>query len=99
STALLLRAAAKKRKRRIAARVRMARSEGIAGRKCCKGEKVLAGLAFTRSRKSRAITSAQSQSAGLLVETTSERQCVRIDGWLRRPRQCSSFQGFCGGDE
>jgi hypothetical protein len=27
----------------------MARPEGIAGRKCCKGEKVRAGLAFTRS--------------------------------------------------
>jgi len=26
-----------------------ARSKGIAGRKCCKGEKVRSGLAFTRS--------------------------------------------------
>src|SRR6266566_6695708 len=39
------------------------------------------------SRKSRAITSAQSQSASLLVETASQHQCARIDRRLPRPRQ------------
>ena len=33
-------------------------------------------------RKSRAITSAQSQPASLLIETASEHQCARIDRWL-----------------
>ena len=50
--------------------------EGIAEAKCCKGEKVrptrvhaLPGLAEI---------SAQSQSARLLVEATSQHQCARI---------------------
>jgi len=42
---------------------------------------------------------ANSQPASLLVETTSEHQCARTDGWLRRPWQRSSFQCFCRRDE
>src|SRR6266536_2806927 len=42
---------------------------------------------------------AQSQPASLLVETTGQHDCARIDGWLRRPWQRSSFQRFCGCDE
>src|SRR4029077_10131328 len=42
---------------------------------------------------------AQSQCARLLVETTSEHQCVRIDRWLRRCWQRSGFERLGGGDE
>src|SRR5438309_7382591 len=92
--AVPLRAATKRTKKRIAARVRMARPKVSQGESVAKAKRSEPDWRLCAPRKSRAIRSAQSQPAGLLVETTSEHQCVRIDGWLRRPWQRSSFQRF-----
>src|SRR5438552_2796718 len=97
--AVPLRAATKRTKKKIAARVRMARPKVSQGESVAKAKRSEPDWPLRAPRKSRAITSAQSQPASLLVETTSEHQCMRIDGWLRRPWQRSSFQGFCGRDE
>src|SRR5438094_8864240 len=92
--AVPLRAATKRTKKRIAARVRMARPKVSRGESVAKAKRSEPDWRLGAPRKSRAITSAQSQPAGLLVETTSEHQCVRIDGWLRRFWHGSSFRRF-----
>src|SRR5437762_10101027 len=97
--AVPLRAATKRTKKRIAALVRMARPKVSQGESVAKAKRAEPDWRLRNPLKNRAITSAQSQPASLLVETTSEHHCVRICGWLRGPWQPSSFQRFCRRDQ
>src|SRR5438552_16892842 len=97
--AVPLRASQKRTKERIADRVRMARPKVSQGESVAKAKRSEPDWRLRTPVKCRAITSAQSQPASLLVESTSEHHCVRIDGWLRRPWQRSSFQRFCRRDQ
>src|SRR5438045_8772637 len=97
--AVPLRAATKRTKKRIAARVRMAHPKVSQGESVAKAKRSEPDWRLPIPRKSRAITSAQSQPASLLVETASQHQCVRIDGELQRPGQSSGCRRSCGGDE
>src|SRR5207248_10718248 len=96
--AVPLRAATKRTKKRIAARVRMARPKVSQGETVAKAKRSEPDWRLRTPPKSRANTSAQSQPARLLAEPTSQHDCGRIDTWLRRPWQRSRFQRFCRRD-
>src|SRR5438046_6711671 len=87
-----LRATAKRREKKIATCVRMTRLEGIAEAKCCKGQK--ADRSCSASRGS--ARQPQSQSARLLIETTSQDQGPRNCGQAQPPREGSGLQRLRG---